>query len=287
MSFFRFLLSKTFWINILIMVVVLVAVGWGGYKWLKSFTLQGVSIEIPDLTTFTIEEAERTLAKYDLTLEVLDSNEFFPEYPRSSVIDQYPSVGSKVKPNRRITVTLNASGPKKIPVPEVLEKTRRRAIYDLESKGFVVGELMYVPYIGKDVVIGLRHKGAEIVFPANLTKGSKIDLVVGMGLSSQRVRVPYIKNLSIEEAREKLNTFSLNLGAVVYDDELKDTLSAFIYQQDPVPNWDRVLRMGNNVDVWVTNDENKRALDSLSFYEQNPGGDTLNPDDPSLIQDGN
>ena len=283
MQFIRFLFTKVFWINILIMVITLILLSWGAYRWLKTFTLQGVETVLPDLTTFTVEEAEDTLLAMQLRFDILDSNEYFSEYPRSSVIDQYPPPGTTVKPNRRISLTLNASGPKKVPIPDVVEKTRRRAIYDLESKGFVIGDLVYVPYIGKDVVLGLRYRGEDVIYPATFTKGTTLDLVIGMGLSSERVRIPYIKNLSLNAARNKLKSFSLNLGAVIYDEEVSDSSKVFVYRQDPAPSWQAILRMGANVDIWVTNDENKLAADSLSFYELNPHSDSLHiTDDPAF-----
>lgn len=285
MSFFRFLVSKHLWITVLVMFLIFGGVLWGTLKWLNHFTLQNVEITLPNLQTYTFDEAEDTLLAMGLRVEVLDSNEYFPEFPRSSVIDQFPAAGFTVKPNRRIALTLNASGPRKVPVPDVIEKTRRRALYDLESKGFVIGALEYVPYIGKDVVVGLRHKGQELVLPTDLTKGSAIDLVIGMGLSQERVRVPYIKNLTLEDAREKLNMFSLNLGAVVYDEDMEDSIAAFVYRQSPNPSWEPQVRMGASVDVWITDNQNKLAIDSLEFYQANPYADTLDVDIDSIYGD--
>lgn len=285
MSFFRFLVSKHLWWSLAAMVLIVVGLIWGTLRWLNHFTLQDVTIVLPDLQTYTLDEAEDTLVAMGLRYDILDSNEYFPEFPRSSVIDQYPAAGLTVKPNRRISLTLNASGPKKIPVPNIIEKTRRRALYDLESKGFAIGSLEYVPYIGKDVIVGLSYKGSELILPVELTKGSSIDLIIGMGLSSERVRVPYLKNISIDDARDKLKTFSLNLGAVVYDEELEDSASAYIYRQSPAPSWSPQLRMGGNVDIWVTDNQNKWATDSLDFYEANPYADSLDIHIDSLYTD--
>ncbi len=285
MSFFRFLVSKHLWLSVLAMVIIVVGLIWGTLKWLNHFTLQDVTITLPNLQTFSLSEAEDTLEALGLRFDVVDSSDYFPDYPRSSVIDQFPEAGVAVKPNRRISLTLNARDFKKVPVPDVIEKTRRRALYDLESKGFVVGKLEYVPYIGKDVVVGISHKGSELILPVELMQGSTIDLIIGMGLSSERVRVPYLKNLSMDDAREKLNAFSLNVGAVVYDDELGDTASAFVYRQSPAPSWEPRLRMGGNVDLWMTDDQNKLAIDSLEFYEANPYADTLEVPVDSLYHD--
>lgn len=275
MTFFRFLFSKHLWISLGIMILIAVSGIFIVNYWLLSYTRQGEIIEIPDVRTFTIEELEREFQDLGLRYEIIDSTEFDPSFPRLSVIDLYPQVGSKVKPNRKVSITLNASGPREIKVPDVVDKTRRRAIYDLESSGFEVGELIYVPHIGKDVVLGLRHRGRDVQFPSTYTKGTRFDILVGMGLSDERVRVPYIKNLSVESARALLSGFGLNIGALIYDEDVRDSAQAFIYRQEPKPSWEASLRMGANIDVWLTNDENKKALDSLSFEQANPILDTL------------
>ncbi len=270
MSIFRFFFSKSFWISIVMMIIIALTGIVVVYYWLKSYTKQGELIEIPDLSTFTIDEVEREFEKLGLRYEIIDSTEFVASFPRLSVIDQYPSAGSKVKPNRKISLTINASGPRKVSVPDIVDKTRRRAIYDLESKGFEVGELIYVPHIGKDVVLGLRYRGQDVVFPSEFTLGTRFDVIVGMGLSDERVRIPYIKNMLLDDARIRLNSFGLNIGAILYDEDLLDTAKAFIYRQEPAPNWNAIMRMGGSVDVWMTNNENKKAIDSLLFHNSNP-----------------
>jgi hypothetical protein len=103
-----------------------------------------------------LEETKETLDPLGLTFEVLDSSEFYPNLPPMSVISFYPNTGHKVKKGRTINISLNPSGPRMIKIPDVIEKSRRRAIYDLESKGFRLGKLSYVPYIGKDMVVGMQ-----------------------------------------------------------------------------------------------------------------------------------
>ena len=75
----------------------------------------------------------------------------------------------------------------------LVEKTKRRAIYDLESQGFVVGNLIYVPYIGKDVVIEVKIGDRSVMPGEKLTKGTIIDLVLGQGLSDELILSPYTK----------------------------------------------------------------------------------------------
>ena len=112
---------------------------------------------------------------------VLDSANYNPNYPRFSVIEQLPEAGSLVKENRKIYLTLNPSGYRKVAVPEIIRRTLRQARPTLEALGFELGEITYANDIGKDEVLAIKHKGRTIAPGTMLPKTSKIDLVVGNG----------------------------------------------------------------------------------------------------------
>ena len=86
-----------------------------------------------------------------------------------------------VKKNRRIYVTLNPSGYRRITVPNIVQITRRNAEVTLKSVGFSVGEISYKNNIGKDMVLEMRFNGQPIEPGILLQKTAKIDLVLGNG----------------------------------------------------------------------------------------------------------
>ena len=87
----------------------------------------------------------------------------------------------RLKENRKIYVTLNPSGYRKIVVPDLRERTFRQAKPMLEALGFSIGDITYVDYLGKDEVVRLRHDGETLKAGDLLPKTSKIDLVLGNG----------------------------------------------------------------------------------------------------------
>ena len=97
------------------------------------------------------------------------------------MIEQEPLAGTKVKEDRKIYITLNPSGYRKIVVPDLKERTFRQAKPTLEALGFRVGELTYIDNLGKDIVLKLKYKGKAINPGDKLAKTSKIDLVLGNG----------------------------------------------------------------------------------------------------------
>ena len=97
------------------------------------------------------------------------------------MIDQDPPAGSKVKENRKIYITLNPSGYRKILVPDLEDKTFRLAKSTLEALEFKIGKVTYVDNIGKDIVLSMTHKGNTINKGDELPKTSVIDFVLGNG----------------------------------------------------------------------------------------------------------
>ncbi len=202
MGLFRFIFSKTFLIQLVLAVIVLVVISFLTMQWLDYSTNQDQRIEVPDLAKMNLDKVEDRLEELDLDFEILDSANFNPEYPRYSVIDQVPAPGKFVKEDRKIYLTLNPSGYRKIEVPNnLIRKTRRQVEPTLRSLGFEIGEITYKPDIAEDAVLELRHKGQLVKPGEKLMKTSKIDLVLGDG--SGRYRETIEDSIEIEGETEK------------------------------------------------------------------------------------
>lgn len=277
MKLFRFLLSKTFFINLFIMLLLTAGLLVGLHFSLNHYTEHDISIEVPDLTGMALMEVENTLEEAQLKYVIIDSTEYDPSFPRGSVVAQYPLAQKRVKTGRELKLTINPFYPRKIELPDIIEKTKRRAIYDLESKGFKIGTLNYVPYLGKDVVIDVKIKESSLLPGTKLKKGTTVDLVLGMGLSDELVIAPYLRWKTLEEAEEYLKLRSFNLGSVIYDENIEDTAAALVYRQSPAPSKEPSIRMGREIDLWLTNDYTKIVNDSLEFQINSPA-DSLSND---------
>jgi len=279
MKLFRFLVSKTFFVNLILMGIVAAGLLIGLHYSLNHYTEHGKTVEVPELNGMALSEVEAVLGKANLGYVIIDSAEYDPSFPRGSVVAQYPEAKNQVKSGRVLKLTLNPFYPRKVELPDLIEKTKRRAIYDLESKGFKVGELVYVPYIGKDVVIDVKIEEKSLMPGTKLKKGTTLDLVLGMGLSDELVRSPYLRWKTLTEAEEFLKLRSFNLGSVIYDEEITDTAAALVYRQNPGPSMEPSIRMGREIDVWLTNDYTKIVNDSLDF-QISPQDSLLNDTTP-------
>lgn len=184
MSFFRFIKSKAFFLQIGIVLVGAILLIFIVKWWLGFTTNHDQKIEVPDLNKMSLADVETKLKELDLDFIVIDSASFNPNYPKKSVIEQFPEAGDFVKEKRKIYLTLNPSKYRDITIPDLNGRTKRQAMSQLQSIGFEVGKeenITYVRDIGKDVVRGLKFKGRDLKPGEKLPKNSVIDLILGDG----------------------------------------------------------------------------------------------------------
>ena len=181
MKIIRFLFSKTFFKNLLMLIGVLFISVILLLFWLDLNTRHGEQIEVPDVAGMTLEEAIIVLEERDLTHAILDTSSYNPNFPYHSVIEQIPSSGAQVKQARKIYLSINRSGYKAMSVPYVVGKTLRQAKPALNSSGFKIGKLTYKKYVAKDEVLLMKFKNRSIQEGDYLPRTSVIDLELGDG----------------------------------------------------------------------------------------------------------
>lgn len=181
MSIVKFLTSKVFFKQLALAIVAVVILIFAVLKWLNYTTNHGKFETVPDLKGKSIEVANLELEDNNLVIKIQDSANFNPDYPKYSVIDQEPPAGEKVKENRKIYITLNPSGYRKIAVPNLKGRTFRQAKPTLEALGFTIGKKTFVDYLGENEVVKMTYKGNTIKDGDLLPKTSVIDVVLGNG----------------------------------------------------------------------------------------------------------
>jgi beta-lactam-binding protein with PASTA domain len=185
MNFLNFIKSKIFFTQVVIAIVGLILVFFALDKWLNVTTHHNQKIEVPDLKKMGLTKVQSTLKEMDLKMVVQDSASYNPNYPSKSVIDQSPEAGDFVKENRKIYLTLNPSGYKSIPIPDLYGKTKRQATAHLLALGFrISSNEIRVSDIARDVVRGLKFNGKELKPGEKIPKNSVITLKLGDGKGS-------------------------------------------------------------------------------------------------------
>ncbi len=177
----RFFFSRSFILNLALAFLAFIFFCYLLLTFLKFFTHHNNLEEVPDLTGVLIDDAQEIIFDSKLRCEVLDSSKFTPEFSPLSVLDQIPKAGDFVKKNRKIYLTLNPSGYRRISIPNIIQITKRNAETRLKSVCFELGQIFYRDNIGKDMVLEVRFNGKKILPGELLPKTSKIDLVLGNG----------------------------------------------------------------------------------------------------------
>lgn len=175
------------------------------------YTSYGHGITVPDITRMPLDEATARLESRGLRHELAAkrSNDAFPP---DFVIDQTPNAGMIVKPNRKVYITVNATSTPTVAVPEVQNLSLRNATIQLSNSGLQLGNVTYESSRFRNSV--LRQ---SIPAGRRVDQNTTVDLIVGDGLGSSRVRVPDITNMHLTEAQNTIRGAGLRVGSIQFE----------------------------------------------------------------------
>ena len=267
MSFGKFLLSRIFWKNLFYAILItagLLLIVWLG---LMIYTRHGQKKTVPDFYGLSLDDARQLARKNKFVLIVSDSL-YTHDVPPGNIVEQLPQPGTKVKKGRKIFFTVNAVRPEIVPVPHVVGYTLRQAKAMLETNGFKLGELKYVPDLGVNNVLKQYFRGQELQAGDSAEKGSTIDLVLGKGLTNEKTSLPDFTGMHYEQAEAGIVNSALNLGAVVYDESVtngEDSMNAFVWKQIPEYSPNARVPVGTPMYIWLTIDSTKLPVDTLNL----------------------
>ena len=268
---FRFLTSKPLWINILagfVFLVVLLLLFLGS---LDIVTHHGKTMKIPAVIGQSIEQAKKTLESQGFEVQIQDSI-YNDTVPPLQVIKQFPEADNLVKVNRTVYLTINRAVAPEIDMPNLLSMTFRNAEMVLRRYGLKLGDTLFKPDFARNSVLDQEYKGESIKPGTKIQQGSEITLILGNGVGTEFV-VPDLFGLTYRDARMAINEAGLIVGSVVPDGDVKDTLGAFVYRQNP-DRFDYAkqlnhIRQGQIIDVWLSALKKDRIVDSSSVQKIN------------------
>ena len=263
----RLIFSKKFFANILIAIILIIAIIWGTLRYLDTYTEHSQSITVPDFVGFKINQLDEFIADKQLRDSVIDSV-YYSDYPKGTIVTQDPPAGSQVKKNRMVYLTVNATSPQKITMPNLMNLSLRQAMAVLDNYGLKVDSLRYIPNQCFNCVVGQEMKGKEIKAGDWIEKGKSIVIVLGQGESDEKIAVPYLLHLTKELAVTYLNSKFLNVGIIDFEDckTAKDSLEAKVYKQYPSYLTEGGINLGAAIDIFLTIDESKLPpIDSLNI----------------------
>lgn len=179
-EFFSFRTNKFFWLNLVAMIVVMVALLFGVLKWLDVYTRHGEAVVVPDVKGMTVDEATKMFSSHGLVCVVSDSN-YVKNKAAGIVLDVNPGAGQKVKEGRTIYLTINTLSIPLRAVPDVADNSSlRQAQAKVLAAGFKLNEVHLVPG-EKDWVYGIQYQGRPLEAGEKVPLGAFLTLMVGNG----------------------------------------------------------------------------------------------------------
>lgn len=178
-EFFSFK-NKFFWLNLLAMIVLAVAIIFIVLKSLDIYTRHGEAVVVPDAKGMNVNQAKVLFSNEGLNTVISDST-YIKEQPAGIILEHNPPTGQKVKRGRTIYLTINTLSVPLQVVPDVADNSSlRQAEARLQASGFklntpelIIGE--------KDWVYGVKYRGQTLAPGDKVPTGASLTLVVGDG----------------------------------------------------------------------------------------------------------
>ena len=177
-DFFSFKNNRAFWLNLIAMPVVVIAVILGVLHWLDVYTHHGESIIVPNVNGLPVKEAQNEFSKKNLRVEIVDSN-YVKGILAGAVLEQKPAAGSKVKIGRTIYLTINTGEAPKVTIPDIIDNSSfRQAEARLRALGVKLTEPEYIEG-EKDWIYGVKYNGKELTSGEKIPREAVLTLCVG------------------------------------------------------------------------------------------------------------
>ena len=265
---FKFLTAKPLWVNILAGVVLLLLLLLLFLGSLALLTQHGKTIRIPTVTGLSYTEAKKSLEGQGFEVQIQDS--VYSDTMRPlQVVKQFPEAESQVKINRTIYLTINRSQAPFIQMPNLVSMSFRNAEMVLRQYGLKIGDTIFKPDFARNSVLEQQFKGAAIKPGTQIQQGSAITLVLGNGIGGgQGFIVPDLFGLTYLQAKARLDSMGVTIGAVVTEKDVRDSAEGYIWKQSPPQigeeNLPNRIKPGMIIDIWLKAQRPVRGADSAN-----------------------
>lgn len=277
MSFGRFIISKTFFKHLGIILGLSVVLLFVVIKGLDLYTENGEYILVPQLHNFDGDSLVANSDPQFLQYVLIDSLYDAKGVP-GGVSRQYPSVGAKVKKGRKIYLTVVTKGHEYIPMPNLVDLSIRRAIDVINQSRLKVNQLIFVENFAPNAVLAQLIRQDTISPDSLVLIGTAINLVVGNGHNPRDVHIPFLIGKTAAESRDIILKSSLNYGGAdtLWGSPIEDLR---VFEQYPLYNQKDNVFLGDEMRISL-----RSAIDfdfdSLIYHMLN---DTISND--TLISD--
>jgi eukaryotic-like serine/threonine-protein kinase len=216
------------------------------------YTEQGRTTKVPTVLGLRLENAKEVITQAGLTPREADTR-IDKQYPIGTVAVQNPPSGAEVKFGRGIYLTISGGEPL-VRVPSLRGKSLRDARFTLERTALTIGSIVYQQseeFPENTIVDQAIAEGTEV------KNGSRIDVTVSQGSSSNKFLVPSVTLKSLTEAEKILTQAGFKVGAIKYQSNGELLPNTVL---DQTPKAGELVSIDQTVDLIVAQQaENKSA----------------------------
>lgn len=189
----------------------------------------GSTVEVPDVTGMSLEDASRALDSLGLEGRQGDVRPD-REHPAGIVVIQNPLAGHAVKKGRRVYLTISG-GEESVNVPSVRGRTLRDATFLLERTGLRLGEVTHAP--SEEYPVNTIIEQGEVP-GAKARKETRVDVIVSLGPVASSIIVPDLIGKPLSEAKKLIESSGMVLGNITHVPSA-DLLPNTVLEQFPHP----------------------------------------------------
>jgi beta-lactam-binding protein with PASTA domain len=264
MSVKDFLKSKSFFINLGLIVISFFVIILLIFFSLKIYTRHGKEYIVPDISGRLIQEIEQMEEMSPFNIVIIDSI-FQEETPFGTILSQEPVANSKAKKGRKIYLTIASFSGDDIDMLSCVDMSLKLAVQTLTDVGLRIGNISFVQGNISNIVVAQQKNGKQIRQNTKVKRGEVIDLVVEMTESQTTTNMPDILGKTEEDAEKMLWAAGLNVGKKEFEGKKEKYHSRVVSYQPTFQG----LTLGTTVSLYFVNDtKNNYKKLKRDFEEQ-------------------
>jgi beta-lactam-binding protein with PASTA domain len=193
-ALFSFIKSRQFFINLILILLLIFLIFFSVIKWLSAYTEHGEFVTVPDFKGQTINNLPAFVKNKQVGYQIIDSI-YDPKEKTGIVLRQDPDANHQVKHNRTVYLYVTGMIAPAVKMPKLVDRSERQAKLIISTYGLKVGKSTEKKADCSGCVLAQLFDGKEIKEGTTIKKGSKIDLVIGQkdsyfGGSNDTIQIP-------------------------------------------------------------------------------------------------
>ncbi len=242
-------------------------------------------VKVPSVVGQDFSDAKKNLDQAGL--EGLQGDiRYDPSKPIGTVLDQNPPADQMVKDGRRIYLVVSG-GEQLYDVPNLVGRTEREAKFILGQRNlelFEVENKASAQYPAGIVMSQVEQTGAKV------KKGTKIGVVISVGMETGDLKVPDLIGKNVEDAKKLILQSKLMVGKINFQPSTTVSLNSVI---DQYPKANTMTKENQKIDLFVNKEVKKKAdekseemnsMDEIKGDDKNKDKDKDKKDDKDNIK---